>query len=91
MKRGDRMQWVNEFVDEAKQIGSVKLIVFGSSYGADSDTTILGKEFRIGEKKIEQSGIPYCFIRLGPMLVRKIVRTLMLLLVTFSLRIFCYR
>jgi uncharacterized protein YbjT (DUF2867 family) len=68
MKRGDRMQWVNEFVDEAKQIGSVKLIVFGSSYGADSDTTILGKEFRIGEKKIEQSGIPYCFIRLGPML-----------------------
>jgi uncharacterized protein YbjT (DUF2867 family) len=68
MKQGDRMRWVNDFVDECKQIGSIKLIVFGSSYGADNDTTILGKEFRIGEKKIEQSGISYCFLRLGPMI-----------------------
>lgn len=94
MKRGDRMQWVNEFVDEAKQIGSVKLIVFGSSYGADSDTTILGKEFRIGEKKIEQSGIPYCFIRLGPMLVRKKLCSYLKKVTfcnVFLFRIFCYR
>ena len=66
------MKWVSDFIDECKQIGSVKMIAFGSGYGADTDTTILGKEFRLGEKKIEQSGIPYCFLRLGPMIVSKI-------------------
>ncbi len=69
MKQGDRMKWISDFIDEVKQIGTVKFIVYGSAYGADTDTTILGKEFRMGEKKIEQSGIPYCFLRLGPMIV----------------------
>jgi uncharacterized protein YbjT (DUF2867 family) len=88
MKQFDRIRWVNDFVDECKQLGSVKMLVFGSSYGAESDSTILGKEFRMAEKKIEQSGIPHCFLRLGPMIVNiscQKKKSFQCLLTTFSI------
>jgi uncharacterized protein YbjT (DUF2867 family) len=62
----DRTNLVTGFVDECQ---NVKMIVFVSAFGADKEFTILGKEASKAEKHIRASGIPYCFLRMVPIIV----------------------
>ena len=58
----DQPQWEANTIDAAKRAG-VKHVVKQSVAGAQYDSTIFGKWHRAGEKKLEQSGMGWTFLR----------------------------
>eukprot|EP00029_Vermamoeba_vermiformis_P004446 TRINITY_DN14987_c0_g1_i1.p1 TRINITY_DN14987_c0_g1~~TRINITY_DN14987_c0_g1_i1.p1 ORF type:complete len:298 (-),score=56.59 TRINITY_DN14987_c0_g1_i1:64-957(-) len=62
-KEGERVQLFNNLVDAAKKAG-VKHFVAGSTLGAANESTLFQREFRVGEKHLETSSIPYTILRL---------------------------
>jgi len=58
-----REQHAKNAVDAAVTAGSVKQFVFYSVFGAEYESILFGKQFRAGEKYLEQSGLNYTHLR----------------------------
>jgi len=58
-----REQHAKNAVDAAVIAGSVKQFVFYSVFGAEYESILFGKQFRSGEKYLEQSGLNYTHLR----------------------------
>lgn len=58
-----REQHAKNAIDAAVKAGSVKQFVFYSVFGAEYEAILFAKQFRAGEKYLEQSGLNYTHLR----------------------------
>ena len=58
-----REQHAKNAIDAAVKAGSVKQFLFYSVFGAEYESILFGKQFRAGEKYLEQSGLNYTHLR----------------------------
>ena len=59
----NREEQAKNAIDAAVATGSVKHIVFYSVFGSEYESILFGKQFRAGEKYLEQSGIAWTHLR----------------------------
>ncbi|KGJ91564.1 SDR family oxidoreductase [Colwellia psychrerythraea] len=58
-----REQHAKNAIDAAVQAGSVKHFLFYSVFGAEYESILFGRQFRAGEKHLEQSGLNWTHLR----------------------------
>ncbi|WNC73962.1 SDR family oxidoreductase [Thalassotalea psychrophila] len=59
----EREQHAKNAIDAAVQAGSVEQFVFYSVFGAEYESILFGRQFRAGEKYLEQSGLNWTHLR----------------------------
>lgn len=59
----NREEHAKNAIDAALRAGTVKHVVFYSVFGAEYESILFGRQFRFGEKYLEQSGLAWTHLR----------------------------